>query len=127
MTEENSAPARPPRAPAGKDRNVAPSLWSRTRSVVGWVRDRWKLLTAAYVFLLFFWPAFYLANVNVDIRDAKGASILQVTCDSPLLLVEVPKSGTYRIRAETAGYRLDRVAKVRASRTPPPWTRASPA
>ena len=65
MTEENSAPARPPRAPAGKDRNVAPSLWSRTRSVVGWVRDRWKLLTAAYVFLLFFWPAFYLANVNV--------------------------------------------------------------
>ncbi len=64
MAEEDIVPAGPPQAPARDDRNGAPSLRSRTRSVVGWIRDHWKLLTAAYVFLLFFWPAFYLANVN---------------------------------------------------------------
>jgi hypothetical protein len=57
----------------------------------------------------------YLADVNVDIRDAKGKSVLQTKCDSPMLLVEVPVSGTYRIRAETGGYRLDRIAKVKAT------------
>jgi hypothetical protein len=56
----------------------------------------------------------YLADVNVDIRDAKGARVLQTKCDSPILLVDVPRTGNYRIRAETAGYRLDRVAKVRS-------------
>lgn len=56
----------------------------------------------------------YLADVNVDIQDAKGNSILQANCDSPMLLVDVPKSGTYRIHADAAGYELNRTAKVRA-------------
>lgn len=56
----------------------------------------------------------YLADVNVDIRDAKGTSVLRTKCDSPILLVDIPRTGTYRIRAETAGHQLDRVAKVRS-------------
>jgi len=56
----------------------------------------------------------YLADVNVDIRDAKGEPVLQTKCDSPLLLVDLPRSGIYRIRAETAGYALNRIAKVTA-------------
>ena len=56
----------------------------------------------------------YLANVDVDIRDAKGKPVLQVKCDSPIMLIDVPKSGTYRIRADAAGYTLNRTAKVTA-------------
>jgi hypothetical protein len=33
-----------------------------------------------------------------------------------MLLVNLPKSGTYRIRAETSGYSLNRTAKVTASK-----------
>lgn len=54
----------------------------------------------------------YLADVNVDIRDAKGKPVLQASCDSPMLLVDLPRSGTYRIHADAAGYTLDRTARV---------------
>ncbi|HEX2530842.1 MAG TPA: hypothetical protein VHK70_05170 [Burkholderiaceae bacterium] len=56
----------------------------------------------------------YLADVNVDIRDAQGKSLLKTTCDAPIMLVDFPESGTYRIHAETGGYSLDRTAQVRA-------------
>lgn len=56
----------------------------------------------------------YLADVNVDIKDAQGNPVLQAKCDAPMLLVDVPRSGTYRIHADAAGYALDRTAKVRA-------------
>lgn len=56
----------------------------------------------------------YLADVDVDIRDAKGNSVLQMACDSPILLVDLPRSGTYRVRAETAGFELNRTVKVSA-------------
>lgn len=56
----------------------------------------------------------YLADVDVDIRDAKGNSVLQTACDSPILLVDLPRSGSYRVRAETAGYELNRTVKVSA-------------
>jgi len=56
----------------------------------------------------------YLANVDVNIKDAHGNSVLQTRCDAPMLLVDFPASGTYRIRAETSGYSLDRTAQVNA-------------
>jgi hypothetical protein len=56
----------------------------------------------------------YLADVNVDIRDAKGQPVLQAKCDAPIMLIDVPKSGSYRIRADAAGYTLNRTAKVTA-------------
>ncbi|HJV53557.1 MAG TPA: hypothetical protein VJ652_18970 [Noviherbaspirillum sp.] len=56
----------------------------------------------------------YLANVDVGIQDAKGNKVLQAKCDGPMLLVDLPKSGTYRIHADANGYRLDRTAKVTA-------------
>lgn len=54
----------------------------------------------------------YLADVNVDIADARGKSMLKTTCDAPILLVDFPKSGTYRIRAETEGHALTRTVTV---------------
>lgn len=56
----------------------------------------------------------YLTDVNVDIRDARGRTVLQASCDSPILLVDLPRSGTYKVHAEAAGYALDRTAKVQA-------------
>jgi len=57
----------------------------------------------------------YLADVDVNIKNAKGDDVLQAKCDGPMLLVNLPKSGTYRINAETSGYALNRTAKVTAS------------
>lgn len=57
----------------------------------------------------------YLADVDVDIKDAKGNSVLQTACDAPILLVDLPRSGTYRVRAETAGYQLNKTVKVATS------------
>lgn len=56
----------------------------------------------------------YLANVNVDIKDAKGRDVLQANCDGPMMLVDLPRSGSYRIHADANGYTLDRTAQVTA-------------
>lgn len=55
----------------------------------------------------------YLADVNVDIADARGQSLLKTTCGAPMMLVNVPKSGSYQIRAETGGHTLVRTVQIR--------------
>ena len=57
----------------------------------------------------------YLANVHVDIVDAKGSTVLSTTCDAPMMLVNLPRAGTYRVRAETGGYTLSRTARVNSA------------
>jgi hypothetical protein len=54
----------------------------------------------------------YLADVNVEIEDARGDTRLQAMCGGPIMLVDVPKSGTYRIHAESGGYTLNKTARV---------------
>ena len=54
----------------------------------------------------------YLADVDVDIKDAKGNSVLQTACDSPIMLIDLPHGGKYKVRAETAGYTLNQTVKV---------------
>lgn len=54
----------------------------------------------------------YLADVNVDIKDAKGNSLMQARCGGPIMLVDFPQAGTYRVHAETGGYSLDRTARI---------------
>jgi hypothetical protein len=56
----------------------------------------------------------FLANVNVNVQDAKGNHMLQTSCDSPMMLLNVPASGTYKIHAEAAGMSLNRTARVQA-------------
>jgi hypothetical protein len=58
----------------------------------------------------------YLADVNVTISGPNGGSVLQTRCDSPILLVDLPKSGSYRVTADAAGYSLQRQVKVDAKR-----------
>jgi hypothetical protein len=56
----------------------------------------------------------YLADVNVGITDAKGHALVQARCDGPIMLVDFPRGGTYRVHAETGGYSLDRTARIAA-------------
>jgi hypothetical protein len=56
----------------------------------------------------------YLADVDVDIRNAQGQQVLSANCDAPIMLVDLPQSGRYHVRANTAGYALDRTVRVNA-------------
>jgi hypothetical protein len=56
----------------------------------------------------------YLADVDVAIKDAKGKSVLQTTCGGPILLVNLPRSGTYRVQAKAEDYSLRKTVKVKA-------------
>ncbi|MGZ3237932.1 MAG: hypothetical protein ACXWIN_07780 [Burkholderiaceae bacterium] len=56
----------------------------------------------------------YLADVNVAIKDAKGKSVLQTTCGGPILLVNLPRSGVYRVQAQAEDYALRKTVKVKA-------------
>jgi hypothetical protein len=58
----------------------------------------------------------YLADVNVRIEGAKDAAQLQAMCGGPIMLVDMPRSGTYRIHAEAGGYTLNKTARIDTSR-----------
>ena len=45
----------------------------------------------------------YLSDVEVDIADTRGRSLLNTTCDGPIMLVDVPKGGRYHIRGKFDG------------------------
>lgn len=55
----------------------------------------------------------YLAKVHVDIADRKGAHLMAIDCDAPMLLVDLPPANGYRILAQTGGVSLHRTASVR--------------
>lgn len=54
----------------------------------------------------------YLADVNVDLADARGQPILNTNCGGPIMLVDFPEGGKYRIRAEADGHTVTRTAQV---------------
>ncbi len=58
----------------------------------------------------------YLADVNVEIKDPKGNSVLQASCDSPMMLIDLPRRGNYKVHADAAGYTLDRTVRVAAAK-----------
>lgn len=45
----------------------------------------------------------YLADVEVEIRDGRGAVVLSATCDGPIMLVDLPRAGRWRITARSEG------------------------
>jgi|GEM_PF-3774878 len=54
----------------------------------------------------------FLADVDVDIADSEGNSLVRATCAGPMMLVDFARGGTYKVRAESGGYSLDRTARV---------------
>lgn len=58
----------------------------------------------------------YVANVDVSIKDARGRTVLETTCDAPIMLVDLPSGGNYRIHADAGGRAIDRSAAVKGGR-----------
>lgn len=57
----------------------------------------------------------YLADIDVDI-SGKGDASLQATCDAPIMLVDFPKGGSYRIKATANGKTLTRNTSVKSGK-----------
>ena len=45
----------------------------------------------------------YLADVDVEIRNAKGGAVLTARCDGPIMLIDLPGAGTWRVTAQANG------------------------
>lgn len=58
----------------------------------------------------------FVANVDVSIKDARGRTVLETKCDAPILLVDLPSGGNYRIHADAGGRAIDRSAAVKGGR-----------
>jgi hypothetical protein len=56
----------------------------------------------------------YLADVQVSIADARGHVVLDGVCDGPIMLVDLPSAGTWRVSAQVDG--LARQLTVKTSR-----------
>lgn len=54
----------------------------------------------------------FVSGVDVDIRDGRGRSLLKTTCDGPIMLVDVPKGGRYRIYGDIDGRTTSAEAQV---------------
>ena len=45
----------------------------------------------------------YLSDVDVEIKDAQGRSVLSTRCDGPIMLVRLPSRGSWRVTAQANG------------------------
>lgn len=58
----------------------------------------------------------YMANVNVDIDDAHGKPVLHTVCDAPIMLLNLPAAGSYKITAEVNGNAVSKTVNARPGR-----------
>lgn len=58
----------------------------------------------------------YMANVSVDIADARGKPILHTVCDAPIMLLNLPTAGSYKITAEVNGNPVSKTVRTRPGR-----------
>lgn len=54
----------------------------------------------------------FVADVNVAIKDPGGKTLLETKCDGPMMLVDLPKGGKYRIHAEVNGHPIEQTVAV---------------
>jgi predicted secreted Zn-dependent protease len=45
----------------------------------------------------------YLADVDVQIKDRNGATVLSARCDGPMMLVDLPANGRFHVTAQVDG------------------------
>ena len=69
----------------------------------------------------------YLADVGVQVRDGRGAVVLDVTCDGPIMLVDLPAAGNYRVTAVAGGVARQRSVSVKRGKRPATATFVWPA
>jgi hypothetical protein len=59
----------------------------------------------------------YLAEVDVRISDRQGRTVLSGRCDGPIMLVDLPGSGTWRISAQANGVARDKTISTTRGRS----------
>jgi len=59
----------------------------------------------------------YLADVDVQISGPKGAVVVSGRCDGPIMLVDLPGSGTWRVTARVNGVERSKTVATRHGRT----------
>lgn len=60
----------------------------------------------------------YLADVKIELLGKDGAALLQTTCDGPILLLKLPRSGSYRMRAAVNGHAQTKAVSLGHGRGP---------
>lgn len=55
----------------------------------------------------------YLADVDVAIVGDNGHVVLQTKCSGPIMLVDFPQGGTYRVRAQHEDHEVTRIVRIR--------------
>jgi hypothetical protein len=54
----------------------------------------------------------YVADVNIALKDAKGNSLLETRCEAPMMLIDLPGGGKYRVHADVNGRVVERTLSV---------------
>lgn len=82
-------------------------------------QQRMKAAARDYDLMLTFAAAngAYLADVDVEIRNSKGAVILAARCDGPIMLVDLPAGGSWRVTAQTNGQARHKTISAGTGRT----------
>jgi hypothetical protein len=57
----------------------------------------------------------YLADINVAIVEDNGHVVLQTKCDGPIMLVDLPGGGTYRVRAQHESHEVMRTVWIQGT------------
>lgn len=58
-----------------------------------------------------------LAEVEVEIRDGRGTVVLSARCDGPIMLVDLPRAGRWRITARSHGQAQRRTISTTRGKT----------
>jgi hypothetical protein len=109
MCAVSLAHAQPENAGGGKDALPRASTANGITYVCGGVgsdeAERMKRAARDYDLMLTFATktGSYVSDVQVDVADARGHSLLNTTCNGPIMLVDLPKAGRYHIRGESEG------------------------
>lgn len=59
----------------------------------------------------------YLADVDVEIKDSKGTVVLAARCGGPIMLVDLPSGGTWRVTAHSNGQSREKILTAGAGRS----------
>lgn len=60
----------------------------------------------------------YLADIAVQVRSSSGATVLESRCDGPIMLVDLPGAGKYRITATSNGVVREKTVTVAKGKRP---------
>jgi len=125
-TPANDATANAPASADSADRQTAIQLTPKSENGVTYLcggigaaeAAQMKREAANYNLMLTFAESSgaYMANVSVDIADARGKPILHTVCDAPIMLVDLPTAGSYTITAEVNGYPVSKTVRARPGR-----------